>query len=377
MKNCLEISHYPNSPKSSNPIFRQCIMTDMDTKPQNSSSVNKSFWRKIKALWSHISTWLLEDEYAPDKEAYSSIDKRLTACDESLARALVSYEQKIKKLAEEAGRQYSEGTKNLHKEMAHVITDFRKASTEISNCVSEWIKDGRLAEDKKLLAQELLDFLKQEESENSHSFGQECLDQIKSTAETLEIHIRSLFPSKNQEESYLLDFTNELRDTILNEKDSVSEISQIVGTDSLAHAYASEAQKVKPRLIASFIIILSIAYITANSLIFGLTDTRTWTSFGIKLSLTWPIAFLLILATRRYWEALRHRELYAHKRNTAITYYSFISHAEETGGTDEVLKTKLIDSLVTAISINPADMMKKRGHYRADIAAHRILPKEE
>ena len=348
-------------------------MTDMDTKPQNSSSMNMSFGNKIKALWSRISTWLLEDEYAPDKEAYSSIDKRLTACEANLSSTLVSYEQKIKKLAEEAGRQYSEGTKDLHKEMVDVITDFRRASKEISNCVSEWIKDGRLAEDKKFLAQGLLDFLKQEESENSQSFGQECLEQIKGTAEALEIHISNLFPSENQEEDHLLDFTSELRDTILNEQYSISEISQIVGTDSLAHAYASEAQKVKPRLMVAFILILSIVYITANSLIFGLTDTRTWTSFGIKLSLTWPIAFLLILATRRYWEALRHRELYAHKRNTAITYYSFLSHAEETGRSDEELKTKLINSLVTAISINPADMMKKRGHYRADIAAHRIL----
>lgn len=333
------------------------------------------FWSKIKTLWSRMSTWLLEDEYAPDKEAYSSIDKRLTACDESLASALVSYEQKIKKLAEEAGRQYSEGTKDLHKEMAHVITDFKKASTEISNCVSEWIKDGRLAEDKKLLAQKLLDFLEQEEPENSQSFGQECLEQIKITSETLKIHISNLFPSENQEENHIRDFTSELRDTILNEKNSVSEISQIVGTDSLAHAYASEAQRVKPRLMVAFILILSIVYITTNSLIFGLSDTKTWTNFGIKLSLTWPIAFLLILATRRYWEALRHRELYAHKRNTAITYYSFISHAEEAGRSDEELKTKLINALVAAVSINPADMMKKRGHYRADITAHRILPK--
>lgn len=336
--------------------------------------MNMSFGNKIKTLWPRISTWLLEDEYAPDKEAYSSIDKRLTACEVNLSSALVSYEQKIKKLAEEAGRQYSEGSKDLHKEMVDVITDFRRASKKISNCVSEWIKDGRLAEDKKLLAQELLDFLKQEESENSQSFGQECLEQIKSTAETLEIHISNLLPSENQEEDRLLDFTSELRDTILNEKSNVSEISQIVGTDSLAHAYASEAQKVKPRLMVAFIIILSVVYITANSFIFGLTDTKTWTSFGIKLSLTWPIAFLLILATRRYWEALRHRELYAHKRNTAITYYSFLSHAEETGRSDEELKTKLINSLVAAISINPADMMKKRGHYRADIAAHRIIP---
>ena len=349
-------------------------MTDMDTKPQNSSSMNTSFGNKIKALWSRFSTWLLEDEYAPDKEAYSSIDKRLTACERSLASALKTYEQKIKKLAEEAGKQYSKGSKDMHKEMADVITDFRSVSKEISKCVSEWIKDKRLAEDKRLLAQELLDFLKQEESEDSQSFGQECLDQIKSTSETLEIHISSLFPSENQEENHFHDFTSELRDTILNEKNNVSEISQIVGTDSLAHAYASEAQKVKPRLMVAFIIILSVAYITANSLIFGLTDTRTWTSFGIKLSLTWPIAYLLILATKRYWEALRHRELYAHKRNTAITYYSFLSHAEETGRSDEELKTKLINSLVTAISINPADMMKKRGHYRADIAAHRILP---
>lgn len=346
----------------------------METEPQNSSSVNMSFRNRVKALWPRISTWLLEDEYAPDKEAYSSIDKRLTACEANLASALVSYEQKIKKLAEEAGKRYSEGTKDLHKEMADVITDFQRASKEISNCVSEWIKDGKLAEEKRNIAQGLLDFLQQEEPEDSQSFGQECLNQIKRTSETLEIHISNLFPSNEQSENSLHDFTSELRETILNEKNNVSEISQIVGTDSLAHAYASEAQKVKPRLMVAFIIILSVAYITANSLIFGLTDTRTWTSFGIKLSLTWPIAYLLILATKRYWEALRHRELYAHKRNTAITYYSFLSHAEETGRSDEELKTKLINSLVTAISINPADMMKKRGHYRADIAAHRILP---
>lgn len=346
----------------------------MDTKPQNSSSANKSFWNRVKALRSRISTWLLEDEYAPDKEAYSSIDKRLTACEDGLASALKTYEQKIKELAEEAGKQYSKGTKDLHREMTDVINDFRSASEKISKCVSEWIKDERLAEEKKSIAQDLLDFLQQEGPEDSQGFGQECLKQIKSTSETLEIHISNLFPSNEQSENSLHYFTSEFRDAILNEKDSVSEISQIVGTDSLAHAYASEAQKVKPRLMVAFIIILSVVYITANSLIFGLTDTRTWTSFGIKLSLTWPIAYLLILATKRYWEALRHRELYAHKRNTAITYYSFLSHAEETGRSDEELKTKLINSLVTAISINPADMMKKRGQYRADIAAHRILP---
>lgn len=346
----------------------------MDTKPQNSNSVNTSFWNKIKAPWSRISTWLLEDEYAPDKEAYSSIDERLTACEANLASALVEYEQKIKNLAEKAGKQYSQETKELHKEMANVIADFQKASRKISECVSEWLTDGRLAKEKRNIANELLDFLRQEEPDDSQSFGSECLAQIKSTAETLETHISNLFPPENQEEDHLLAFTSELRDTIQNEKNNVSEISQIVGTDSLAHAYASEAQKVKPRLMVAFILILSIVYITANSLIFGLTDTKTWTSFGIKLSLTWPIAFLLVLATRRYWEALRHRELYAHKRNTAITYYSFLSHAEETDRTDEKLKTELINSLVAALSINPADMMKKGGHYRADIAAQRMLP---
>lgn len=315
-------------------------------------------WRKIK-------DWLLEEDADPDLGAYAIVSDLIDRTIQNIDSAAEKWKQELQELSKNSAQDYKEQTDELLEQLKTVIQEFRDACTQLKPHIAKKSESPQINSISMDQIRKLLEYFEENTSEDSKTMGVDCITEVQNSAQELQKRFSQLFAFNGEDDSphaYLESF----REAIEVEKENLTLISQTLGTDSLAREYAKEATKVKPRLLALIVSLLASGYLAANAIIFARYPPENfWEVIG-KISVTAPIALLMYIAARRYWEALRHRELYGHKRNMTATYYAFLSHAEASSQDFGELRERLMKSLIDALSVNPAEMMKKSSHYRAD-----------
>ena len=319
----------------------------------------------IFPYWRRIKDWLLEEDADPNLGAYAIVNDLIDRTIQKINSATEILKQELKVISENSTKDYKEQTDELLEQMKAVIQEFRDACTQLEPYISKKSESPQINSISMDQIRELLEYFEENTSEDSKTMGVDCISEVKNSAQELQNIFSQLLEFEGEDDSPYACLES-FSEAIELEKENLTLISQTLGTDSLTREYAKEATKVKPRLLALIVSLLASGYLTANAIIFARYPPESlWEVIG-KISITAPIALLMYIAARRYWEALRHRELYGHKRNMTATYYAFLSHAEASSQNFEELRERLIKSLVDALSINPAEMMKKSSHYRAD-----------
>ena len=325
--------------------------------------------RSVKEKYCSCKNWLLESVDDVEREAYEKISELLSATETSISSSIKQFESASAKLLNTTGDRYTNSISSARKELETAISKLQSKLRELQPLAKQWA-DYRWNDNNKLqIAEELREAINFNISEENTTLVAESIDSLNELSDIFISGIEEIFKDENGD-NIAVNTLEEFQKDLETQKESIENISQIVGTDALAHAYATDAQKIKPRLMATLTALLAIGYLTANAILFGVGQTDSlWDALG-KISITSPIAYLLFAVSKRWWEGLRHRELYTHKRNTAITYHSFLNYSESDGG----LKSRLTSALVDALSINPAEMMKRRDQNRADASSREEQP---
>ena len=327
--------------------------------------------RSVKEKYYSCKNWLLELDDDVEIEAYENILKLLSATKISISSSIKQFESASAKLLETTGGKYTNSISSVREELEKTTFKLQSKFNELQPLAEQWA-GYRWNDSRKLqISEEFIEAINFNISEENTAIIAENLTSLNELSDTFISGINEIFQD-DDEKSIASNALKKFEQDLGTQKESIENISQIVGSDALAHAYAIDAQKIKPRLMATLAALLAAGYLTANAILFGIWQPDSLEDALGKIAITFPIAYLLFAVSKRWWEGLRHRELYTHKRNTTITYYSFLSYTQS--DVDSELKSRLTSALIDALSINPAEMMKRRDQYRADASSREKQP---
>ena len=313
----------------------------------------------MKKSLTKLLLWLREERPVEENAIYSELQLLLERAEIVLSQNLNKYQIELEKLADDLGKASANEINELIDNLENAIAKYSAECSKIKNYTKEWEANHNRSSRQRNKVEPILEQL--EESLNISDLAEDQISNVISLSKTFSDNVKEWYYSKDAEGNSPSDRMTEILKTLQDEQKEVREISQIVGANALGNSYAVQSSKIHPRLRAIWVIGITLIYAVVNVLLLLNADLNAakdaWeisSRILLRVAGTSPILYLLIFAQQRYKEAIYLKEVYDHKKNTSLAFYSFATHPL---ANDQELKDSLIAALTEAVKIDPSAVL--------------------
>ena len=313
----------------------------------------------MKKSFTKLLLWLREERPVEENAIYSEIQFQMERAETALSQNLNKYQTQLEKLADDLGKASANETDELIDNLEDAIVKYSDECSKIKNYIQEWEASHNRSNRQRNKVEPILEQL--EESLNISNLAEKQISNITSLSKAFSDSVKEWYYTKDEEGNSPNDRMTEILKTLQDEQREVREISKIVGANALGNAYAIQSSKIYPRLRAIWVIGITLIYAVVNVLLLLNADLNAardaWeisSRILLRVAGTSPILYLLIFAQQRYKEAIYLKEVYDHKKNTSLAFYSFATHPL---ADDKELKDSLTAALTEAVKIDPSAVL--------------------
>ena len=313
----------------------------------------------MKKLLSKLLLWLREERPVEETAIYSEIQLLLERAETAFSHNLNKYQTELGKLANDLGKASTNEMNELIDNLENAIAKYSAECSKIKEYTQKWKESHNRSDRQRNKVEPILEQL--DASLQASDLAEEQISNITSLSETLSDSVKEWYYREDAEGNSPNNRMTEILKTLQDEQREVREISQIVGANALGNSYAVQSSKIHPRLRAIWVIGITLIYAVANTLLLLNADLDAakdaWeisSRILLRAAGTSPILYLLIFAQQRYKEAIYLKEVYDHKKNTSLAFYSFATHPL---ANDQELKNSLIQALTEAVKIDPSAVL--------------------
>ena len=313
----------------------------------------------MKKLLSKLLLWLREERPVEENAIYSEIQLLLERAETAFSQNLDKCKAELEKLADDIGKASANEMNELIDNLEDAIAKYSAECSKIKNYTQKWEETHNRSDRQRNKVEPILEQL--DASLQTSDLAEEQISNITSLSKTLSDSVKEWYYHEDAEGNSPNNRMTEILKTLQDEQREVREISKIVGANALGNAYAVQSSKIHPRSRAIWVIGITLIYAAANTLLLLSADLDAakdaWeisSRILLRVAGTSPILYLLIFAQQRYKEAIYLKEVYDHKKNTSLAFYSFATHPL---ANDQELKDSLIKALTEAVKIDPSAVL--------------------
>lgn len=319
----------------------------------------KKLYYITKKFLSKLLLWLREERPVEENAIYSEIQLLLERAEIAFSQNLNKYQTELEKLADDLGKASANEMNELIDNLKDAIAKYSVECSKIKDYTQKWEESHNRSDRQRNKVEPILEQL--DASLQASDLAEEQISNITSLSKTLSDNVEEWYYSKDAEGNSPSDRMTEILKTLQDEQREVREISKIVGANALGNAYAVQSSKIYPRSRAIWVIGITLIYAVVNVALLLNADLNAardaWeisSRILLRVAGTSPILYLLIFAQQRHKEAIYLKEVYDHKKNTSLAFYSFATHPL---ADDKELKDSLTAALTEAVKIDPSAVL--------------------
>ena len=313
----------------------------------------------MKKLLSKLLLWLREERPVGETAIYSEIQLLLERAEIAFSQNLDKCQTELEKLADDLGKASANEMNELIDNLEDAVAKYSAECSKIKSYTQKWEESHNRSDRQRNKVEPILEQL--DASLQTSDLAEEQISNITSLSKTLSDSVKEWYYHEDAEGNSPNNRMTEILKTLQDEQREVREISKIVGANALGNAYAVQSSKIHPRSRAIWVIGITLIYAVVNVLLLLNADLDAakdaWeisSRILLRVAGTSPILYLLIFAQQRYKEAIYLKEVYDHKKNTSLAFYSFATHPL---ADDKELKDSLTAALTEAIKIDPSAVL--------------------